>query len=68
VGAEVNIPEDKRQALLRLAEFECDRIAASDDVTLMMLLVALAILAKRDAARVTRLTLAADSVLGSEPS
>jgi hypothetical protein len=60
------IPEKERQALLRFAEFEAKRIESSDDVTIMMMQLALYKLFERDPKRVARIIATALAVYGDE--
>lgn len=63
----IKLPEEQRQALLRFADFEADRLGAVDDTTILMMQLALYKLFERDPERVTRIIAGALNIYGSNP-
>jgi len=64
--ADFKLPEEQRQALLRLAEFESKRIEEAPDVSIMMMQLALYKLFERDPKRVARIIAGALTIYGAE--
>jgi hypothetical protein len=63
----MEIPEEQRQALLRLVEFKAREIEGADDVTLVVLYAALAICAGRNAKRFATVFTGAHALLTGDP-
>jgi hypothetical protein len=60
------MPEDQRQALLRFAGFEADRLSKADDTTIMMMQLALYKLHEKEPKRVASIIATAISIYGKD--
>ena len=58
------LPEEQRQALLRFADFQSQRLEQEDDTTLMMMQLALYKLYERDPNRVVKIIAGALTIYG----